>query len=71
MYIKDTETGNILNLDNYEQMTSIDNLPYKTKILMNVKSGGWYETTVPIIEIILSMKEKRSFILGRWQQKWN
>lgn len=71
MYIKDEATGNILNIDNYEQMTSFDNPPYKTKIIMDVKSGGWYETTIPIATITNAMKEKRSFLLGRWQQKWN
>ena len=70
MYIKDTTTGNLLNIDNYEQMTVFDNLPYQTKIIMDVMSGGWYETTVTITDITNGMKEKRSFILGRWQQKW-
>ena len=71
MYIKDEATGNILNIDNYEQMAIFDNPPYSTKIIMDVTRGGYYETTVSITEITAGIKSQRSFLVGRWIQRWS
>lgn len=74
MILKDTNTGALLNIDNFEAIYPLEELEeFKTKIIMVSPSlnAGWYETEATVEELLEYIKTKRLFIVKSWRQKWN